>query len=128
MDRSSLRVLVVSRDQMLLQTRQLILGAFFEVEGAGRIREAEKLIATRRFDLVVLCYSLAGDECQRLVELIEAQEPQPKILVLSGAGYNIVQPLSEYSWMPEAGPYYLLKRSAELLGVDLKAKGRFIAA
>ncbi len=124
----SLRVLLISRDQMLLQTRQLVLGAFFEVDRAGRIREAETLLASRRFDLVVLCYSLAGDEREHLLALIKSQEPQPKILVLSAAGDYITPPPSDYAWMVEAGPYYLLKRSAELLGVDLKAKGRFLAA
>jgi len=124
----SLRVLLISRDQMLLQTRQLVLGAFFEVDRAGRIREAETLLAGRRFDLVVLCYSLAGDERERVLALIKSQEPQPKILVLSAAGDSITPPSSDYDWMVEAGPYYLLKGSAELLGVDLKVKGRFLAA
>jgi hypothetical protein len=49
------RVLVISRDPMRLQTRELILGAFFQVNGAGRIQEAEELIATYAFDLIVLC-------------------------------------------------------------------------
>ena len=34
-------ILVISRDQMLLQTRTLILGAYFQAEPAGRLSEAE---------------------------------------------------------------------------------------
>lgn len=48
------QVLVVSRDAMLLQTRQLILGSFFHTEGAGRMKEVEALISSRRYHLIVL--------------------------------------------------------------------------
>ena len=62
-------VLVVSRDQMLLQTRALILGAYFQVESAGRVSEAEAAMAKSPFDLIVLCYSLSDGEYQKLIEL-----------------------------------------------------------
>ena len=58
------QVLVASRDPMLLQTRQLILGAFFEVHGAGRVREAEALMARFSFDLIILCSTLGDSDCR----------------------------------------------------------------
>lgn len=118
----SAQVLVVSRDEMLLQTRQLILGAFFQVNGAGRIQEAEAWIAKRAFDLIVLCYSLSPSECARVVELVEGQSPRPKILTLTAAGTPPSNVGADAELMVEAGPYGLLKKTAEILGVDLKAR------
>ena len=63
---SHARVLVVSRDEMLLRTREMILGAFFVVRGAGRFSEARTLLTNNRFDLIVICHSLTEDECERL--------------------------------------------------------------
>ena len=122
------RVLFVSRDQMLLQTRMLILGAFFQVEGAGRVKEAEILISKYRFDLIVLCYSLSEEECQQVHSVVEQQDPPPKILLLSAAGSKPALGESDRAMMCEAGPYHLLKKSAELLGVDLRVKAKLAAA
>ena len=68
-------VLLVSRDQMLLQTRALILGAYFQVQSAGRVTEAEAAMAKTAFDLVVLCYSLSDGEYSRLAELCGGRTP-----------------------------------------------------
>jgi hypothetical protein len=47
---SHARVLVVSRDEMLLRTREMILGTFFVVKGAGRFPEA--LAALKRVNSI----------------------------------------------------------------------------
>jgi DNA-binding response OmpR family regulator len=120
------QVLVVSRDEMLLHTRQLILGAFFQVYGAGRIREVEDLIARRRFDLIILCYTLSQPERQRVMDMVAGQKSRPRILVLSPAGSLLPEPESSLVMMTEAGPYYLLKKTAEMLGVDIKAKANLV--
>ena len=120
------QVLVVSRDEMLLQTRQLILGAFFQVYGAGRIREVEDLMARRRFDLIILCYTLSKSECQQVMDMAAGQKRRPRILVLSPAGSRPPEPDSSLAMMTEAGPYYLLKKTAEMLGVDIKAKANLV--
>jgi DNA-binding NtrC family response regulator len=117
-------VLVVSRDQMLLQTRALILGAYFQVESAGRVAEAEAAMAKISFDLVVLCYSLSDGEYQRLVELCQSQTPRPRILALHTAGNGRPRPGSDSEYAVEQGPYDLLKKTAEVLGHPLKAIGR----
>jgi len=120
------QVLVVSRDEMLLQSRQLILGAFFQVYGAGRIREVEDLMARRRFDLIILCYTLSKSECQQVMDMAAGQKRRPRILVLSPAGSRPPEPDSSLAMMTEAGPYYLLKKTAEMLGVDIKAKANLV--
>ena len=116
------QVLVVSRDQMLLHTRQLILSAFFQVKGAGRVVEAEELISRCHFDLIVLCYTLAECECRSVLGAIAKQHPRPKVLMLNGAGIESENSFFDQTVMTEAGPYYLLDKSAELLGVDIKMK------
>ncbi len=76
------QVLVVSRDPMLLQTRQLILGAFFQVHGAGRVGEAEALMARFSFDLIILCSTLGDSDCRAVMDLVADRKQHPKILVV----------------------------------------------
>jgi hypothetical protein len=119
------RILVVSRDQMLLQTRKLILGAFFEVEAAGRVPEAEVIMAEYNFALIVLCYSLADDEYVKMVDLANRQDPKPKILTLkSAANHHISRDGNDQVFMTENGPYALLKKASEMLGFRMKGTGR----
>jgi hypothetical protein len=123
------QVLVVSRDEMLLHTRQLILGAFFEVQGAGRIRDAEALISTRSFDLIILCYTLSASECLHVLEMVADLKARPKILILNPAGSPPEMPLPNQAVMlTESGPYFLLKKTAEMLGVDIKSKASLAVA
>jgi DNA-binding NtrC family response regulator len=124
----SAQVLVVSRDEMLLKTRQLLLGTFFEVKVAGRIREAEAVISSQHFDLIVLCYTLSEDECAQVIDLIANQRPRPKVLILTAAGSRRMQEPGGQFAMTESGPYPLLKKAAELLGIDLREKSRLIPA
>lgn len=120
------QVLVVSRDAMLLQTRQLILGAFFEVQCAGRIREIEALISRHRFDLLILCYTLSESECRQVMDLATEQKRRPRILILTPAGSPPIEAAPADAMMSEAGPYYLLKKSAEMLGIDIRAKANLV--
>jgi hypothetical protein len=120
------QVLLVSRDPMLLQTRQLIMGAFFRAKTAGRVREAEELIGMQVFDLVILCYTLSEAECRRIIETTEGLKLRPRILILTPAGRPPADPGPGDAVMIEAGPYYLLKKSAEILGFDISYKSRLV--
>lgn len=115
------RVLLVSRDAMLLHTRQLILGAFFSVQGIGRVREAEEWISSRLYDLIILCYTLTREECRQMIDLAAGQKRPARVLVLAPNGMQTTDPGAGNATMSEAGPYHLLKKSAEMLGVDLRA-------
>jgi DNA-binding response OmpR family regulator len=117
-------VLIVSRDQMLLQTRSLLLGAYFQVEPAGRVPEAELAFSRAAFDLVVLCYSLSDDEYLKMIELCKLQEPQPKILILNPASGAHHRRGVDGEYSVESGPYELMRKAAEVLGVPLKTMGR----
>jgi DNA-binding response OmpR family regulator len=121
------RILVVSRDPMVLQTRKLMLGAYFDVDVAGRVVEAETLLEEQHFDLIVLCYTLSQGDCHRIVESAQQHCPQAKILVLTAAGYASKQAdIHRYFLAAEDGPFTLVKRSAELLGFEFRSKGRMV--
>jgi DNA-binding NtrC family response regulator len=117
-------VLVVSRDQMLLQTRKLILGTYFQVEGAGRIAEAEAALEKRAFDLIVLCYSLSDDEYSKLLKLTEGLRPRPRILTLSATVNGGPRAGGDGEYVVDRGPFELLKKTAEMVGFTLKPMRR----
>jgi hypothetical protein len=120
---SGAHVLIVSRDQMLLQTRALILGAYFQVESAGRFIEAEVAMSKIAFELVVLCHSIPDDEYRKMIELCERQSPRPRILTLNAAT-NGHHRSGDGDFAFEGGPYELLKKTADIVGFTLKPAGR----
>jgi DNA-binding response OmpR family regulator len=123
------RILLVSRDVMVLQTRKLMLGAYFDVNAAGRVVEAKALLGEQNFDLVVLCYTLSQDDCQRIIDSTQQHCPHAKILMLTAAGYAPKQvEMHRYFLGAEDGPFTLVKKSAELLGFEFKSKGRMVQA
>jgi len=118
------RVLVVGRDEMLLRTREMILGAFFAVRGAGRYTEARALLSKDYFDLIILCHSLTEDECQRLAGMARERSPRPLILAMSPSSRGSEKPWADKQLGVDAGPYGLVKKCAEMLGYVLKSKAR----
>ena len=123
------RILLVSRDLMVLQTRKLMLGAYFDVSAAGRVVEAKSLLADRPYDLIVLCYTLPNDDCQKVREAVRLHCPGAKILMLTVTGYGADTAAREsYFLAAEQGPFSLVKRAAELLGFEFRSKGRMVRA
>jgi len=121
------RILVVSMDLTALQTRKLMLGAYFDVRAAGRVLEAQIMMAEQRFDLIVLCYTLTGNDCEKIVEAARTHCPDVKILVLTVTGHAAHQLAMKSCCLPaEDGPFNLLKKSAELLGFEFRSKGRMV--
>jgi hypothetical protein len=125
--RSDALVLLVGKDEALLQTRKLILGSYFQVDVAGRVSHAAQLISERSFDLIVLCSTLSGDECERAQEHAAAQSPRPKILKLFGKGREILSHGTDNELNDEVGPMVLARKIAAMLGLDIKANGRGIS-
>jgi hypothetical protein len=122
----SASVLVVSRDPTLLHLRKSILGAYFRVETACRLSEAESQIAEHAFDMVVLCYTLSDDEYGQIGALARGQVPSPTILTLNAPGKPHRSDASGSVHVTEKGPLAILKVSAEILGLDLKGRGRAV--
>ena len=122
---SHARVLVVSRDEMLLRSREMILGAFFAVRSAGRFSEARALLTSNSFDLIVLCHSLTVDECERLAAMARERMPRCQVLAMSPSLRETAsKPWADKQLGVDAGPYGLLKKCAEMVGYVLKSKAR----
>lgn len=118
------QILVVSRDRMLLQTRKLILGTYFEVESAGRMSEAGSILSKREFDLIVLCDTLSNAERRQIAEMVSDQRPKPTLLSLMGPGNQGEKPIVGRELACGGGPLQLLKECAQVLGFDLHASGK----
>jgi DNA-binding NtrC family response regulator len=122
---SKARVLVVSRDEMLLRTREMILGGYFNVHGAGRFSEAKALISATPFDLVVLCHSLQEDECEQLAQLVHSQVARGMVLAMDAATNDAVaRPWADRQLGVDAGPFGLLKTCVSMFGLVLKSKAK----
>lgn len=121
------QILVVSRDQMLLQTRRLILGTYFEVESAGRLSEAGTILSKRDFDLIVLCDTLSDSERRQIADMVKDQEPQPTLLSLVGPGNRNTDGRVGRKFQCAGGPLQLLRECADVLGLDLRGKQRIFS-
>jgi hypothetical protein len=122
---SRLSVLIVGRDEMLLKTRAMIFGAYFQVASAGRPTEAEGRLKSTHFDLIVLCHSLREDECEHLADLAHHHAQPGKALALkpmSGLGDEKVWADDEIG--VDAGPYGLLLKAAQMLNFRIHTRSK----
>jgi DNA-binding response OmpR family regulator len=120
-----IRVLIVSRDEMLLRTRELMMGAYFHATGVGRPSEAKAQLQAMHFDLIVLCHSLRCDEGKVLADIAHRQQPPGKVLALGARTENSEQK----SWADDqigvdAGPFGLLVKSASMVNFKIKSKAK----
>ena len=111
---------------MLLQTRRLILGTYFEVEAAGRMSEAGSILSKQDFDVIVLCDTLSDSECAQIAEMVRDREPQPALLSIPGPGTKNHDRLVGRN-LSTGAPLQLLKECADVLGYDLHAKHRMFS-
>lgn len=120
-----IRVLIVSRDEMLLRTRELLIGAYFHATGVGRPSEAKAQLQAMHFDLVILCHSLLTGENQMLGDLAHHQTPPAKVLALGprteGTGWR---PWADDQIGVDAGPFGLLIKSADMVNFRIKSKAK----
>jgi DNA-binding NtrC family response regulator len=121
------RILVVSRDMMALQTRKLMLGAYFDVSAAGRVLEAKLHLANRDFDLIVLCYTLSDDDRHKIMEIVRDVCPRAKFLLMTATGDRSRESIHP-QLSAEAGPLVLVRKAAEMLGYEFISKGRMVRA
>jgi len=115
-------ILLVSKDVLLLRTRTMILGAFFNVESAGRISEAEGLVRKHSFDLIVLCDSLSFDEGKQLAHKVRQVNPSAMVLAMNSTDNTDVKTWADKQLELDAGPFGLVKACATMLGYVLRSK------
>jgi CheY-like chemotaxis protein len=121
------KILVVSQDLMALQTRKLMLGAYFDVTAAGRASEAKSVLTSHEFDLIVLCYTISELDCRHIIDASHAARPCVKILLLTASGYA-EKHLAHPKLSSEEGPFVLVRKAAEMLGYEFVSKGRMVPA
>jgi hypothetical protein len=112
------QILVVSWNELLLQTRRLILGTYFAVEGAGKLSEAVQRLRSTSFELVVLCDTLSDSDCLQIFRFVNGLNHRPKILLLLGPNQKRPEEIIGRTLGFRLGPMDLLRECAEMLGVD----------
>lgn len=110
------QILVVSWDLLLLRTRKLILGTYFQVEGAGRLSEAAAWLGRMSWDLVVLCDTLSDSECLRICDFIAGLVHKPELLLLLDPVRNRPESIPGRRMRFPATPLDLLSTCAAMLG------------
>ncbi|MCX6955959.1 MAG: response regulator [Verrucomicrobia bacterium] len=77
-------VLIVDDEAQLREVLQLGLGAEFEVETARSADEAELMMATREFDVVVCDHLMPGEEGLVFLSRAKKQFPRTQRILLTG--------------------------------------------
>ena len=125
MMKPDIRVLIVSRDEMLLRPRELIIGAYFHATGVGRPAEAKAQLQAMQFDLMILCHSLNDEEGEILASLAHRQKRRAQVLALGPR----TDAMEKKAWADaqigvDAGPFGLLMKTAGMLNYRIKSKAR----
>jgi DNA-binding response OmpR family regulator len=77
------RVLIFGHDSALIETRRLLLlHTGFDVIVALDLRKTAELLATRSFDLFILCHSLPLKDCEGALALAHSLHSGLKNLIL----------------------------------------------
>ena len=113
------RILVVSWNEMLRQTRRLILGTYFETESAGKMTEAAHLLLEKDFGVIVLCDTLSDSECLEVAEIARVRNPQAKIILLEALNRDRPASIMGRRVPCLAGPLSLLTECAHVLEVKI---------
>src|SRR5215472_491453 len=104
------RILLVGRDVRLLQTRKLMLGAYFEVFPAARAGEATLLLREQSFQLIVLCYSLTEEDCRKIVAAAKERNAGARLLAITLNDPPSANIANADQIPMDEGPLALLKR------------------
>jgi hypothetical protein len=110
------QILCVGHDVLLNRTRRLILERCLDVKVAHTVPEALALLSGQVFSLVLLCYSLADDECRAMVDFIHRLSSPIRILTLA-EGRDRLPLGSQDEEFGLGGPAELLRKAAAMAGI-----------
>ena len=107
-------ILLIGEDEFLLETRAAVLRVTGAELAHADLTTAFPMLQARRFDVVIICHSVAGHVCQTLSDIIRENWPGTRILHISDA----------HAWEADDGgldlcssePAALIARTIELLG------------
>lgn len=80
--RPHLRVLCISRDQRLLETRQLVLITRYQATCVHNPEEIQDIPEHEAFDVLLLCHTLSQEECQRSADIARKRWPAIKVVAI----------------------------------------------
>ena len=112
-------ILCLGHDAVLNRTRRLILERIFDVVVAEKLSDVAKLLADRRFALVLFCYSLTREECRTSAELVHHHSPESRILAFAEDREQLgLRPQDEI--FLSGGPAELLRKASSMAGVPFE--------
>lgn len=115
-------ILCVGHDQVLNRTRRMILQKCFEVKIAVTLSEAMALLCGQRFDLVLLCYTLADEECRTLIACVHNLPTPVRILALAQGRDRLLLGQQDEEFL-SGGPADLLRKAASMAGLQAEDPG-----
>jgi hypothetical protein len=110
-------MLCVGHDPVLNRTRRLVLERCFAVTLAESVNQAMSLLTARRFALMLLCYSLADEECSALVEFVHGRAAATKILALGQGRDRLLGFREADEEFQPRGPEELVMKAAAMAGI-----------
>jgi hypothetical protein len=117
MSKPTPRLLCYGHDEMLLYTRQRILGKEFLVERCNTVAGLGEILARGPLDLLLLCQSVPDAECEEVIERVRAASPAVKVLVLHESTPGSCSLHSDSTMENLEGPPALLHEIHALLGI-----------
>jgi hypothetical protein len=107
------RVLVIGRDQQLLESRAWVMEkGDFEVLITTDLKQAEQLIAGKKVDFLMLCHSLGEEEATSIVRQVRIDRPNMPVLLLTSIPRPFPLPVEIFD--VRRGPRALLTRCAQV--------------
>lgn len=86
-------ILSVGRDQLLMKIRTMVLQrAGYQVEEAYSSSDAARLLASTRFNLVLICHTVPASEHSELAAHVRLLKPPIPIVCISRNGFHSDQP------------------------------------
>jgi hypothetical protein len=110
------RVVCYGHEEMLLYTRKLILDKEFLVDRCEDIACLTGILSRGTLDLVLICQSVPGAECEEVIEMVRAASPETKVLVLQAGHPASCSLHSDAAMEGLDGPPALLHEIHALLG------------
>ncbi|HEY2857740.1 MAG TPA: hypothetical protein VGJ21_04940 [Terracidiphilus sp.] len=120
--RTDSKILIVSWNPLLEQTRRLILGTYFETDSAGRISEVGRRLRESSFALIVLCDTISDSECIEIADLARLYSESAELILLESPERERPEHIKGLRVPSLQGPMFLLKICAEVLGSEVALK------
>lgn len=109
-------VLSFSRDPTLLMTRTLLLQrAGCKVLSASNIPEFRACLLSQPFDLILLCQSISGEECESAAEFAREYAPSARLLLMFTRVGKCMPDHADVLLDAHAGPKVFLETAQRML-------------